>query len=176
MSDPVALTEPKTVRLTLADHFAVVWRSPRVLITYWLVAAVLGLLLFGMDALTDDCGCTTWRDFPWDFVLMFGGFLSGVFLILTPILSHRRVKALLKGHGNIMQLLDKGVDCKLPGAEGITYWPTIKRFRRTDERLFLFIGKCSAFVIPKRDFDDPAEFERWGNIAESQLASIDKAS
>ncbi|MEO7411644.1 MAG: YcxB family protein [Sphingomicrobium sp.] len=168
--DEVELTRPQAFSLTLGDHFAVVIRSWRTLGIYWLLALVTATAIWSLDLFFDDCGCVSLRDFPWRIFLGMGVFFSALFLLITPLISHWRVKRMLKGKPIVMQLLRSGVSTKLPSAEGVSYWSALKRVIRTEDRLLLFVGRCSAFVIARRAFDDLNEFDRWAAIAEERFA------
>ena len=170
MADAVELTRPQSFTLTLGDHFAVVVRSWQTLGIYWLLALVTAIAVWLIDVFFDDCGCVSLTDFPWRVLLFMGMLFSGLFLVLTPLTGHWRVKRMLKGKPIVMQLLQSGVSTKLPSAEGVSYWRALKRVVRSEDRLFLFVGRCSAFVITRRAFDDPDEFDRWAAIAEERLA------
>lgn len=167
MSEPAAtLTEERAIDLTLADHFAVIARGSRRLLVLLGVTVVLALALWLAERrLWGGRGA-----FPGTLLVSALVAVALLFGLVTPLLAHLRVRRMLKGQPIRIQLTQAGVTTRLPEAEGTSYWGALKRVVRSRDRLFLFTEPATAFVIARRYFDDPADFERWCAIAGQRFA------
>jgi hypothetical protein len=62
---------------------------------------------------------------------------------------------------------------------GSFHWSSVQRIRRTSQFLFIYVSPMNAFIIPKREFADPEEFDAlhrrvcqwWKASGENQPAS-----
>ena len=168
-----ALFEGVAVRLRYVDHLAVVLRSWRRLAVYWIIAMMAAIIVWLSGLL--DGNQLRLADFPWKFFLVMGLFLSAIFVILTPVLSYWRTNRVLKGHAIITQMLDSGIKVTVPNGEGINYWASLKRVVASETRLLFFVGNCSAYVVPRRCFDDPATFDHWVQAASERFVAAKEA-
>lgn len=100
----------------------------------------------------------------WD-ISIYAGLFYFVFLIgLCPLFSYFRTRRQGLLGPNRFSFNDGGVRVESPKADSLVFWPTFKRVVFTKQRLFLFVTPASAFILPRRAFDNQAEFERWVEI------------
>ena len=87
-------------------------------------------------------------------------------IIVTSVVSYwwRRRKGL---HGPIQfALTEDGLSFRSRQMEGVAFWNAIKSVKRGRRRLYLFISRRVAFIVPRRAFAGGADFDRFASEAE----------
>jgi hypothetical protein len=64
-----------------------------------------------------------------------------------------------------LELTQIGLQSSSPNGETLTRWSAVKEVVRSDEHVFFFISSKTAFLMPRRAFQDPQEFEAFANDA-----------
>jgi hypothetical protein len=106
------------------------------------------------------------KAFDWSFTGLVLLILIG-WLIAVSVFGYawRRWKGL---HGPILfALSEAGVTIRNRQMEGVVYWDAIKSVMSRGGRIFVFINRKSALIIPRRAFGSDAEFEDFGASAEA---------
>jgi hypothetical protein len=108
---------------------------------------------------------------------LFGG------LLLLPIVApfvynytpHARRKVEPLESGDILgpksyELTDDGVAQVARYTESSTRWAGVSSVADTPEHLFLFVDRCSAYILPKRCFDSPEHAAEFRAFAEAHVS------
>jgi hypothetical protein len=70
-------------------------------------------------------------------------------------------------HGPILfALTETGVSFRNRQLQGSMYWDGIKAVRVRGGRIFVFAGRRSALIIPRRAFDGDGQFQAWADRAQ----------
>jgi hypothetical protein len=89
-------------------------------------------------------------------------------LIVATVFSYwRRARKGL--HGPIQfALTQEGLSFRSRQMEGVAFWQSIKSVKNVGGRLYLFIDRRVAFIIPRRAFASDQEFEAFAAAAEAR--------
>ena len=69
-------------------------------------------------------------------------------------------------HGPIkFKLSEKGVTFRNREMDGAVFWTALKSIKQRNGRLFIFLTRRTAFVIPRSAFQSDVEFETFANAA-----------
>src|SRR5215212_2803208 len=134
------------------------WR--RTVLVVAIIVAMMAIVVAGLPVVLDGVSVQdslAWV--PWQICLWVGVVLLLFYFAACPLIGYARLKrqGLLGLHR--FTLLDDGVRVESPRGETLAYWQGLKRVTATPSRLFLFVGPTMAFVLPRRAFHDPAEFD-----------------
>ena len=135
----------------------------------------LGRPLFGVALAAACAAAATMTNWPggvrWPILIMPAlGFLVG-WLVYRPT---ARLQATLifrsaQREGLLvpqrLELTQVGLQSSSADGETLTRWPAVKEVVRTDEHVFFFISSKTAFLVPRRAFRDPQEFEAFASEA-----------
>ena len=138
------------------------WVSVLAVIAALLVFVPMILLLISGYPLGDSIVA-----FDWSFAGLVLLILIG-WLIAASVFGYvwRRWKGL---HGPIVfALTEVGVNFRDRQMEGVVYWDGIKSVRLQGGRIFLFVGRKSALIIPRRAFGSNAEFDAFVSAAKER--------
>lgn len=91
-------------------------------------------------------------------------------LVLLPVwyrwFNRRWIRAKLKSGRNTgmfgqrkMIVSPREIGCEHDHGHSVTYWSGIDRIETSPEHAFFFVSATNAFIIPKRHFNDEAEFD-----------------
>jgi hypothetical protein len=93
-----------------------------------------------------------------------------LFFMLLRWRSLERKHALRAAENGKLQkftLRPEGIEHLSPLGAGITTWAAVKKIKATEDYLFIHISDISAFVVPKRAFQDEVAFQSFVTTAQS---------
>ena len=139
-----------------------VWLIAPALVMVMLLAIQLGFPMQDGASLREAFETVDWR------VIGFFGIL--IFLVRLVTLAIRHAWQRLRRRPDVIQfqLLEDGPHFVSDGITGTIYWKRIKKFRSTDDRLFYYISRGSALIVPRRAFADDERFEAWRIFSEQR--------
>jgi hypothetical protein len=107
--------------------------------------------------------------------LIVGAAGAVLLLVLAAHLSIRKqIRRYFEGNPKVfarrrLTLLPEGVRFLSPFYEALVRWPGVLRVGVTDEHLFLYTGTEECYVVPRRAFAGPRDFDAYVAQAESYL-------
>jgi hypothetical protein len=81
----------------------------------------------------------------------------------------RRYPGLFTFEPNTLELLPEGVKT----SRGFIHWKAVIRIVEGPERLFLFLDRFRAVIVPKRAFEGDSEFRRFAKVLERYRGDVD---
>ena len=151
----------------LGDLYAVMFQTWPRFLRVLLIAEVFWIVLIAIMNLFD--GASMFEAVQWIYwpVLAWGALAVLVLWFgFCPIISYLRAKR--RGFLGPVQISisERGVSIESHKIDSLVRWPAIRRVRRFQNRLFLFLTATSAFVVPRRAFQSDTEFETFADEAD----------
>jgi hypothetical protein len=137
------------------------WLGFIAIIVAILIAIPITFSLVDGYSLVDSIGTIDW---PFTGVVIL--ILVAWVIVVTVFSYWRRARKGL--HGPIQfALTQEGLSFRSRQMQGVAFWQSIKSVRNTRGRLYLFIDRRVAFIIPRRAFASDQEFEAFAAAAKA---------
>lgn len=142
---------------------------------YWLIViAIIGVAMIVVPLIVGVLDGYSVLDslsyLDWPFVGLMIVILT-LWIVVVSMASYWFRRADLRGPIHLT-LTDEGVQFRNPKMEGLTFWRAIRSVKVRGDRLFLFISRRAAFILPRRAFASAEAFAACAAYAEERQAAL----